>query len=478
MPLDTSKTAPTPNAIVSAAPDRAVNGACADNEKLLADLDPIFDVQFGKHDHVVLAVSGGSDSIALMYLAISWRRRKGITGTRLPNFSVVTIDHGLRPESAAEAVTVSDVAAALGLPHTTLVWRDPKPKTGVQAAARAARRELLSAHLSHNNWRAVAMAHTIDDQAETLLMRLARGSGIDGLGAMRAVSKLAVGQSIVRPLLGTRKRMLMDYLVADGIGWIEDPTNQSRGFERVRTRDLIRAAADHEIGLETEALARSATRLARASDALASLTVRAWAERGSSAHFNRFGYATLRLNWLLEHPEEIRLRLLAGLLNVIGGQEAKVSLGKLETLTSALYLEPDCLAGKTFHGAKIDPMKPNGENGPELMITRETGRQLGAQTALSPGTSLLWDRRFRIAIDKKSPGGLVVGPTGKAGVDILLRAGWSIGGVPPDALQTQPALWILDGAGQAVLAAVPLAGYSRPELAGMVQCETVQPEFC
>ena len=473
MPQDTSKTAPTPSATVSDVPDPGERTAADVSAALPGELSQVYDVLFAGHDHVVLAVSGGADSTALMHLAVAWRHLRISAATPAPNLSVVTIDHGLRRESAAETVTVADAAAALGLPHVTLVWAGPKPTTGLQAAARAARRDLLSAYLSDNNWPAVAMAHTADDQAETLLMRLARGSGVDGLGAMRPVTPLGAGQSILRPLLSVPKNTLTAYLAAHRIGWTEDPTNQSPDFERVRVRSFLDATAAHGIGLDRRALARSASRIARASHALSGLTIRAWAERGSHARFDPLGYAVLNWDWLVAQPEEIRLRLLAGLLNAIGGQADAVSLGQLEAATVGQNWHRHCLAGKTLHGAQLDCRATRSDHWTEIVITREVGRQSQEATTLAPGAAVLWDRRFRLSVDARCPVALSLRPLGCA--DAEGRGNRPL--APRGAWEGQPALWMGGNGGTAVLAGVPLSGFARPECAGMVHCETLLPEF-
>src|SRR5215510_13862680 len=147
---------------------------------------------------VVLAVSGGPDSVALMWLAARWRR--GLK--RGPRLIAVTVDHGLRAEAAREARDVKRLAKALAVEHRTLRWRGAKPKTGVPAAAREARYALLAKAARASGARHVATAHTLDDQAETLLMRLLRGSGIAGLAAMAPETERG-GVWLARPLLET-----------------------------------------------------------------------------------------------------------------------------------------------------------------------------------------------------------------------------------------------------------------------------------
>ena len=135
----------------------------------------------------MLAISGGSDSTALMVLLADWLgRARSSAGA----FTVLTVDHRLRPESAAEAGAVARQAAALGYAHATLVWDGDKPPTGLQAAARAARYRLMADYARAHGIGTILTAHTLDDQAETLLMRLARGSGLDGLSAMAPLAPL------------------------------------------------------------------------------------------------------------------------------------------------------------------------------------------------------------------------------------------------------------------------------------------------
>ncbi|HEV7408390.1 MAG TPA: tRNA lysidine(34) synthetase TilS, partial [Bradyrhizobium sp.] len=170
---------------------------------------------------IVLAVSGGPDSIAMMWLAARWRRvlKHG------PRLITVTIDHGLRPEAAREARNVKHLAKTLDLPHRTLRWRGAKPKTGLPAAARDARYRLLAKAARTAGATHVLTAHTRDDQAETLLMRMSRGSGIAGLAAMARQSRRE-GVVLARPLLQVPKARLLATLKKAGIGFADDPTNR------------------------------------------------------------------------------------------------------------------------------------------------------------------------------------------------------------------------------------------------------------
>ena len=280
---------------------------------------------------LVLAVSGGPDSIALMWLMARWRRAL----SRGPKLLAVTVDHGLRPEAAREAREVKRLAQALELPHRTLQWRGDKPKSGMPAAAREARYRLLAQAAQSAGATHILTAHTRDDQAETLLMRLLRGSGIAGLAAMKRVSPRE-GAMLGRPLLDVPKARLIATLDKAKIAYADDPTNRDTAFTRPRLRALLPALAAE--GGDARALARLAARLARANAAVEVLTDGAerylavtgqgalQAERNAMV-FDATAFAAL--------PEEIRLRLLMRAINRFG-HEGPAELGKLENLLAQL----------------------------------------------------------------------------------------------------------------------------------------------
>ncbi|MHC2512527.1 tRNA(Ile)-lysidine synthetase-like protein [Bradyrhizobium elkanii] len=183
---------------------------------------------------ILLAVSGGPDSVALMWLAARWRRALA----QGPRLVAVTVDHGLRPEAAREARDVKRLARSLDLPHHTLRWTGPKPGTGVPAAARAARYRLLAQAARKHGATHILTAHTRDDQAETLLMRMLRGSGVAGLSAMARETERD-GVLLTRPLLDVSKAQLIATLKKARIGFADDPTNRDRSFTRPRLRALM-----------------------------------------------------------------------------------------------------------------------------------------------------------------------------------------------------------------------------------------------
>lgn len=222
-------------------------------ERFRKDLDALVepDARIG------VAVSGGPDSLALMFLAAA---------VRPGQVEAATVDHGLRPESRDEAEMVAGLCATLDIPHAILAvdW-DEVPKTAIQERAREARYRVLGAWAKERGLGALATAHHADDQAETLIMRLNRGSGARGLAGMRPISAIAgTNIRLVRPLLGWRRSELEAICTADGIRPVIDPSNADEQFERVRVRQAIAEAN----WLDAEALTRSAANLASADEAL------------------------------------------------------------------------------------------------------------------------------------------------------------------------------------------------------------------
>jgi tRNA(Ile)-lysidine synthase len=273
---------------------------------------------------IVLAVSGGPDSLALMWLALRWRQalKSG------PHLVAVTVDHGLRAEAAKEARDVKQLAKSLGIEHRTLRWIGSKPKTGLPAAAREARYRLLMRAARDCGASHIFTAHTQDDQAETFIMRMSRGSGIAGLAAMARETALD-DVILARPLLDVPKAQLIASLEKAGIKFAVDPTNHDPRFTRPRLRALMPALAAE--GVDARSLSRLTARLARANAALEAMTD--GAERylksmnGSEAGVDFAAFAAI--------SDEIRVRLLLRAINRIG-HEGPAELGKVEALLQAM----------------------------------------------------------------------------------------------------------------------------------------------
>jgi tRNA(Ile)-lysidine synthase len=286
---------------------------------------------------LVIAVSGGPDSTALLVLAARWRagRKRG------PALVAVTVDHGLRPESAREARAVKRLATQLGVRHRTLRWTGDKPVTALQEEARRMRYQLLAAAARGAGAPYVLTAHTLDDQAETVLLRMARGSGVSGLGAMARQTLLpAPGENarksgaivLVRPLLDVSKKRLIATLAAMGITFVDDPSNRDPRFTRPRLRALMPALADE--GLDAHRLALLARRMRRA-DATIEAAVDAAIDLVSDGAWSECAPVTIDAEKWGRLPAEVSLRLLGRAIDRLG-KEGPLKLGKLEALHAAL----------------------------------------------------------------------------------------------------------------------------------------------
>ncbi|TAN55437.1 MAG: tRNA lysidine(34) synthetase TilS, partial [Magnetospirillum sp.] len=271
---------------------------------LMARLGP-----FESRPRLAVAVSGGGDSLALVLLAAEWAGAQG------GEVVAVTVDHRLRPASGEEAARVGHWLGAHGIGHRTLTWDGMKPAADLQAAARRARYELLGAFCRSAGILHLLLAHHREDQAETLLLRLGRGSGVDGLAAM-AMDRPTRWGRLLRPLLDTPRQRLRATLSVRGQPWIEDPSNSSAVFARVRLRQLAPALAAE--GLGADRLAATARRLARVRDALEQAVAEAACR---SVVLHPAGFARCDAAVLARLPDEIGLRLLARLVSVMGGGE-------------------------------------------------------------------------------------------------------------------------------------------------------------
>jgi tRNA(Ile)-lysidine synthase len=305
---------------------------------------------------LVLAVSGGPDSTALLYLLARWRKRYKPS----PQLHAVTIDHGLRPQARREAAAVKRIAAQLGVAHRTMRWTGAKPASGLQEKARAERYRLLLAAARKAGARCVITAHTLDDQAETVLFRLARGSGLAGIGAMARVSgagfhapgmRGAKGSpALVRPLLDVAKARLIATLRAAGIAHVEDPSNDDPRFARVRWRKLAPALAAE--GLTAARLVQLARRVRRNEAAIEAVVTAAFDRLGARPTARAIAFDA---GGLCDAPAEIALRLIGRAVGEVG-DEGPVELGKLESLCESLADAFDHPAGRfrrTLAGAMV-----------------------------------------------------------------------------------------------------------------------------
>ena len=388
-----------------------------------------------------VAVSGGGDSVALLLLLEA-------AGARL---AAVTVDHGLRPESAGEAIAAGALCAARGIPHEVRRWEGREGSGNLQDRARRARRELIAGWARGRGIGAVALGHTLDDQAETVVMRLARGSGVDGLSAMRPATE-ALGIRWLRPLLGIRRAALRDWLAAEGVGWAEDPTNEDLRFDRVRARRALPVLAG--LGIGPERLASTARAMARAREALE----RATADLAGLCLADG-GAGDLLLDPLpfAQAAEELRLRLLSAALSWVSGAVYRPRLLRLEAALAAVE------GGRIGHGLTLHGCVLRARGG-RIAIRREIARMAPA-VPLAAGR---WDGRWQLEGTPPEGAGLTIGALGAGG---LARLAGHRAGPAREALAATPAIWR-----EGELVAAPVA---RPEPGfGFRRVSAVPPPWC
>jgi tRNA(Ile)-lysidine synthase len=366
-----------------------------------------------------VAVSGGGDSMALLHLLARVAPAQGIA------LQAVTVDHRLRPASGSEAAFVARICAGLGIRHTVLVWDHGAVRGNLMEQARLARRALMADWAAGAGVQALALAHTADDQAEGFLMALARESGLDGLSGM-APLHCDGGLCWVRPLLGATRASLRDWLTAQGLAWIEDPTNADPRYLRTRARAALAVLAD--LGLTAPGIARSAAQLAQAraamDETLAGFVQTHVTEQAGALALPRAALAAL--------PADLQRRLVAAAVRWIGGAlHPPRRSSQMQALAALLDGRSTTLGGVRF---RVGPQS--------IRIVREP-RAVGGPVPVGA----LWDGRWQVT----GPDGEIraLGASGLAQIP-----GWRACGTPRDALVVSPGIW--DGAR---LIAAPLAGF-------------------
>lgn len=325
-----------------------------------AEIEGLFEF-LGGCEKLGLAVSGGPDSLALMLMAAQWAHAPG-----RPELYVYTVDHGLRPEAAAEAAMVVREAEALGLAARSMRWEGDKPSTGIQAAARSARYRLMAEAMARDGVEILATAHHLGDQAETVLMRLAHGSGIDGLRGMDQLSWVE-GCEIVRPLLTVRPEILHEVVSDAGLAPALDPSNSDENYERVRWRLMLPAL--EAMGLTIERLGTFARRMDEAS-LLIGATVEAEYPgivtpiTGTHAELTASRFALLN--------GAVATAMLGEVLSLVASDRRSPPLGALELLARRLQ-KPEPLKGITLHGCLVS------SDGEAISVKKEGPRRAVAK---------------------------------------------------------------------------------------------------
>ncbi len=378
---------------------------------------------------IAVAVSGGADSMCLAFL------------TKNLNVRALIVDHGLRPESAAEASLTLERLKALSVPAEILTWHhDERPSSNIQAAAREARYELMAAHCRQNGIKTLLTAHHMNDQAETFLLRLNRGSGLAGLAGMVPKRDLENGLTLVRPFLQHRKEQLLEVLKHNSIEWIEDPSNTSETFDRVKARQMLDEPPLK--GLTTERLAHTANALGRARRAIEHY-VTVWLH--TRVDFQEAGYAGFAAESLTTVPEEVGLRALAHLIRFASGQPYGPRFEKLERLFGSL-------AQQGFGGATLSGARFVSVGGGQVLVLRE-------QAAVAPRAAIahttVWDGRYHVEInDNEKWHDLEIGPLEERGAQQVKSELGDQLTIPRDAVLSMPGYFKGD-----TLIAAPHLGY-------------------
>ena len=369
--------------------------------------------------HIAVAVSGGADSMALCLLAHAWSKSQGI------HLTALTVDHGLRNDSATEAAQVHSWLKAHNIAHEILHWNGDKPSANIQAAARNARYGLLEDWCTTHRVTHLLLGHHIDDQAETFLIRLGRGSGVDGLSAMQPVVHRGSLQ-LLRPLLYTSKAQLITYMQENNHEWAEDTSNTDAKYTRSRIRKVIPQL--DAAGISTATLADTAQRMQRARDYLHQQTQRA---ANDCIIVHPAGYLLLDYTLFYQLHDEIALRVLTHCLKLMNGEGYRPRFSELNALFSAL----DTI--RTLAGCKFEPA------GDKLLILREVAAVAKPHPA-SCG-SWVWDHRFKIHISQQSAA--TIGAVGKDGYAHLRQEtpeNAALNTLPKTAILSLPAIWHLE----------------------------------
>ena len=470
---------------------------------------------------LALAVSGGADSMALMHMVARWAKRPEIAnayaeawrgvrddkqapeelltpsiqgsgdgsgpnwpswlraqrghGSKLrlagavPHVVVLTVDHGLRDGSRAEAEFVTEQAAQLGLACEVLQWTGEKPATGIQDAARQARRNLMldvlraereaisqalgNPELRDDRERCLVMAHHQEDQAETVLMRLGRGSGLEGLGGMRVRGRAVRGPTlerpqhftatVLRPLLDLPKARLVATLERDGANWVEDPSNEDDRFERVRVRKVMMQLSD--AGLNAEKICLSARRLRDTDEALQLRGAFGEDGKTSCLLMPHLGEITTMREW--HAAPYLYVRTLRWMVRIYGGGARPAELSQLEDLARQLMVGAPALGrGVTLGGCKIELMDALAGRSADLAGQRLRFYREGSGAGLpilpvAPGQTVDWDgARFSVVAQGDAQPGAIVRALGMQGwVDAKkLVPGLDSVGLPAAAVATLP----------------------------------------
>jgi len=340
---------------------------------------------------LAVAVSGGADSMALMLMLLAWRR---LIGKNAPELSVLSVDHGLRREAAEEVELVAWISRLYGLRHKAFSWDGSKVDGNISAKSRIARYDLMCEWCAQQQISHLLVAHTLDDQAETVLLRLARGSGVDGLAAM-ATSRIWNTTVIYRPLLGVERARLLQLINDTQCPYVDDPSNHDLKYDRVRFRQAL--ALLEPLGVDAHGLAQTAGRLAQARVALDQSSVQAVVQ---SVEIFDAGYCILDPRQLEPHPYEIKRRVLSRLLRAVAGRIYAPAHAPLAKILAWVRVQDR--PTRTLGGCLLMVRQS------KIWIIRETGRTALPEILLQPGQNFVWDGRINVSLSAAAEHPLVV----------------------------------------------------------------------
>jgi tRNA(Ile)-lysidine synthase len=332
---------------------------------------------------IALAVSGGSDSTAMMHLVQYWNARRDLKVA----LTVLSVDHGLRAEATKECKQVASWCDAIGLPHVILKWTGEKPVTGLQAKARQARYYLMTEWCLENDVPVLLTAHTADDQAETVVMRRTRTSSLKSLAGIWPVREWN-GVRIMRPLLFARRQEMREFLLAQGLTWIDDPSNSDSRYERVRVREQL------------DGNATAANSAIQAQQMVLDVRDKAWRWIRNHLSISEFGLLCFPRTALTDIEVDVADDVLGGLF-LISGASHFSELKRRQTLLR--WLQEEKGARRTLGGLVFAKRRD------EILVAREPGRISTLTVTIPHSGEVIWDGRFLV----KGPVGTQVKAAGE-----------------------------------------------------------------
>lgn len=387
--------------------------------------------------------------MALAIIAAEWAKKNG------GKITALTVDHGIRKEAANEAKQVKKWLSAKKIEHFTLTYKGQKPKANIQDEARKIRYNLMLEWCRDNGVIHLLVAHHAQDQAETFLLRVERGSGVDGLAAMAKISSRN-GIRILRPLLDIKPEEIRKYLKNIGQNWIEDPTNQNMHYKRNKIRKTLDSlkTINHQPSTINH-ICETAENMARARIALEEITAQKMVE---CVDIFPAGYCLIKPEEFLSLTEEIALRILSATLATISGNEYKPRFEDLLRLMAAI--KNSGFSGATLWGCRIYSIK-NKMMGGVIAVTRELN-SVSPGIMVNPQESLMWDSRFMVKTNSK----LLVAALGKEIATRLLKEHPELFklNMPKPVLYTLPAFFAINHKTSTInsienLVSIPHIGY-------------------